>query len=97
MSGVTVSLSKGLIRMNAEQCAVDRSCRGAGDEVDVGGGRRAGVPVSKRKDGKVREEVMMATVLRRPLEIEVAAPHRGPAVDAAVPGGPTVIRHHCMI
>lgn len=24
-----------------------------GDEVDVGGGQRAGVPVSKRKDGKV--------------------------------------------
>lgn len=38
MSGVTVSLSKGLVRMNAQQCAVDRLCRGGGDEVDVGGG-----------------------------------------------------------
>jgi hypothetical protein len=40
--------------MNALQCMVDRSCRGGGsDEVDVGGGQRAGAPVSKRKDGRV--------------------------------------------
>ena len=55
MSGVTRFSSKGLIEMNALQCAVDRSRRlgGGGDEVDVGGGgQRAGVPVSKRKDGK---------------------------------------------
>jgi len=61
--------------MNAQQCVADRPCRGGGDEVDVGGGRRAGVPVSKRKDGKVREEDMVAAVDH--WKIEVAAPHGG--------------------
>jgi hypothetical protein len=56
MSGVTVSLRRELIRMNAQQCAADGPCRGGGDEADVRGGRRVGVPVSKRKDGKVRQD-----------------------------------------
>jgi hypothetical protein len=66
---------KGLIRMNVQQCAADRLCRGGGDGVDVGGGRRAGGASFKMKDGKGGRHDSCG----RLLEIEVVAPHGGRA------------------
>jgi hypothetical protein len=88
MSGVTVSLSKGLIKMSAQQCAADRPCRGGGDEVDVGG-RSTSRSASFEMEGWESEEDMIATVGH--LKSKWQPPHGGRAVDPVVPV-PTTIR-----